>query len=120
MMSSSIPYSTHNDLGSSRAITESVYSCVRGLAYTSESRFSGNAVHLNVNVNIMNVTRMPYSLGAPSLYDTCEHHLLRVISDEGDKVIYNPPEMSIWTFADDGAYHPRKERAQDCCDGRVV
>jgi hypothetical protein len=46
-----------------------------------------------------------YLLGAPALADTREHHLLRVISDECNKIINNLSEVTIETSADHGLDH---------------
>jgi hypothetical protein len=44
-------------------------------------------------------------LQAPTLDGTREQYLFRVISDEGNKVIYDTSEMSIRTSTDDGCSH---------------
>jgi hypothetical protein len=41
----------------------------------------------------------PHSLGAPALYDACEHHLFGVVGNEGNQIINDTPEMTVWTFA---------------------
>jgi hypothetical protein len=98
---------------------------VRATARTSRS--VGSAVHLrecraSALVSIVTTTtelERKHELGAPTLDDTREHHLLGVIGNESNKVIYNTPEMSIWTSADNRCGHPRLERGENCCEGRM-
>jgi len=49
------------------------------------------------------------SPGTPPLNGTCKQHLLGIISDEGNEVVYYPSKMPIRTPADDRSGHSQKE-----------
>jgi hypothetical protein len=81
MISSSIPYSVHSVLESSKV--SRLFVCLGSRRPAYMSIFSEGAVHLIITVS--GVTEIYiYLLGTPALHDTRKHNLLRVISDEGN------------------------------------
>ena len=99
-----MPYVVHSVLESYKLTKCSVYVGSRRSEY--ESRSSGFDIHLITHVSAVVEVQATHSLGAPTLDNTRQHHLLGVIGNEGNEVIYDTPEMSIWTSANHGHGHP--------------
>jgi hypothetical protein len=107
MISSSIPYSTHSVLESRTIVSSSVCLGVRRPAYRLASRFVGNSVHLIDSSNCKgNTERSNHLPRTPALDNTSEQDLLRVIRNKCDEIVYNTPEVSIWTSANHWILHP--------------
>ena len=58
-------------------------------------------------------------LWAPTLDDTCEQYLFRVISNESNEVIDDMSEMSVRTSADNRFSHSWAKWGENSCKGCV-